>query len=180
MSTGEVHHSYIDYIENGQPKAQTIPQTRSRVRSQVTKIIIIVLPGLSLLALSHFSQTAHANTNSQTVASVINAIPLIEKDDTKLVSLLGALVTQLKNQEARIVRLETCHTEVTEKDNAHDAATRVINAKAMIRSGPSKTSTPLMAISEGTRLVQIGSSGKWLQVYAPSGEIGWVMEELTE
>ncbi len=181
VRTGKIHSSYLSFIElPSPPKAHIAHQDRHVMRSPVTHVLIVMLLGLSVMAASHFSQSARANTIEQIAIADSTMVTSKEKHDAKLVNLVSALVAHVKDQESRIIVLESAHKDESSMELMQTAATRVVTKKAYIRTGPSKTSSPLMAISAGTRLVQIGLSGEWAQVYAPSGEVGWVSQQVSD
>ncbi len=57
---------------------------------------------------------------------------------------------------------------------------RVNVAKALLRIGPGKNFSPLMAVSEGFELLVDGEKDDWLQVISPTGEAAWISKDVVE
>lgn len=53
----------------------------------------------------------------------------------------------------------------------------VVKKKVYLRTGPGKNNSPLMAVSEGTRLAVETMQGEWYRVITPTGARAWVAAE---
>jgi Bacterial SH3 domain len=54
----------------------------------------------------------------------------------------------------------------------------VIGDKVMLRTGPGKDHSPLMAVSKGNRLAVETRNGEWYRVIAPSGVRAWISSDV--
>ena len=180
VRAGKLHRSYLELIEPIplSPVHSVTSHKHYFTRSTASYAMILILVVTGFAMSGNFSQTAQANVTPQAINT--NPIePEVSLDnERKTLQLLSAIVAQVKTQQARIDLLEANHNESTPSNAEQTSITRSVLEKAYIRSGPSKSFAPLMAVSAGTRLVEIGSNGVWVNVYAPSGETGWISSAL--
>lgn len=54
----------------------------------------------------------------------------------------------------------------------------VVSEKAFLRSGPGRNNSPLMSVSNGTRLVVETREGEWYRVITPTGSRAWVASDV--
>lgn len=180
VRAGKLHRSYLELIDPIplSPVHSVASHKHDLVRSTVSYAMISILAITGLVTSINFSQTAQANTTPQTINTNLVEPEVSQDKERKTMQLLSAIVAQVKTQQSRIDLLEANHSENTPSNTEQTSITRSVLEKAYIRSGPSKSSAPLMAVSAGTRLVEIGSDGEWVNVYAPSGETGWISSAL--
>ena len=70
--------------------------------------------------------------------------------------------------------------EIQAKADSDMPIATVIAEKVQLRTGPGKNNSPLMTVSQGTRLAVETRSGEWYRVIAPTGARAWVSSDVVD
>lgn len=75
---------------------------------------------------------------------------------------------------ARAERMAQSVIRDGELDVDDDSLLYVSGRRVNVRAGPSTTNPVLTVVTRGTPVHVLGQEGRWMQIGAPTGEIGWV------
>ncbi len=71
-------------------------------------------------------------------------------------------------------------SEIQAKAESDMPIATVITEKAQLRTGPGKDNSPLMTVSQGTRLAIETRTGDWYRVISPTGTRAWVSSDVID
>lgn len=117
---------------------------------------------------------------NETKARLMLAETQVERLSSIIEARNDCTISQLTGEtRQRPIQAATSRLPVVPKveSSAEMPIATVVKKKVYLRTGPGKNNSPLMAVSEGTRLAVETMQGEWYRVITPTGARAWVAAE---